>query len=53
MIFTNPEGNQGYINLERALETQVICFYKVGSKQASITSLVGEDLDSAERQELK
>lgn len=31
MIFTNPEGNQGYINLERALETSSnMFFYKVG-----------------------
>lgn len=31
MMFTNPEGNQGRINLERALETSSnMFFYKVG-----------------------
>ncbi|MGI6050442.1 MAG: penicillin-binding protein 2 [Firmicutes bacterium] len=40
MIFTNPEGNQGYINLERALETSSnMFFYKVGV-QTGIDNIV-------------
>ena len=40
MMFTNPEGNQGYINLEKALETSSnMFFYKVGV-QTGIDNIV-------------
>lgn len=40
MIFTNPEGDQGYINLEKALETSSnMFFYKVGV-QTGIDNIV-------------
>jgi penicillin-binding protein 2 len=40
MIFTNPEGNQGHIALERALETSSnMYFYKVGV-QTGIDNIV-------------
>lgn len=40
MIFTNPEGDQGYIDLEKALETSSnMFFYKVGV-QTGIDNIV-------------